>query len=131
MAFIDWPENVTIGSASPLEYWSDMTTGFDPGRLKEQTYWHALPVGWEQLDYATFLERRRHQIAKVVRAGFEQLWEDESVGRLPPTLGDLLSIGESQRVEFKSTARWNVRAGRGGQEDGARHCKDGLRIPER
>ena len=112
MAFIDWPENVTIGADSPLEYWPDMTKRFDPDRLKNQTYWHALPVGWEQLNYATFLERRRNQIAGVIRDGFERLWEDESVGRLPSTLRDLLSIGESQRVEFKSTARWNVRAGR-------------------
>ena len=112
MAFIDWPENATIKDDGPLDYWPKMTGGFDRDRLKKQTYWHALPVGWEQLDYPTFLERRRHHIAKVVRDGFESLWEDESAGRLPSTLADLLSIGESQRVEFKSTARWNVHSGR-------------------
>ncbi len=112
MAFVDWPDNVKIGKDGPLEYWPVLAGGFDRERLKQQVYWHALPIGWEQLDYPTFLERRRHHIAKVVRDGFEYLWENESVGRLPSTLRDLLSIGESQRVEFKSTARWNVRAGR-------------------
>ena len=110
MAFIDWPENASIGDDGPLGYWPEMTRGFAGDRLKRQTYWHALPVGWEQLDYPTFLERRRQHIAKVVRDGFERLWEDDGAGRLPSTIGDLLSTGESQRVEFKSTARWNVLA---------------------
>ena len=59
MAFLDWPENATISADDPLQYWPEMTAGIDPERLKRQAYWHALPVGWEQLDYPTFLERRR------------------------------------------------------------------------
>ena len=111
MAFVDWPENATIGSRSPCEYWPTMTNALDLDRLKRQSDWHALPVGWEQLDYPTSLERRRDLIAKVVRDGFNRLW-DEGESEPSSTLADLLSVGESQTVEFKSTARWNVRAGR-------------------
>ena len=111
MAFVDWPENATIGAKSPREYWPTMTKPLDPDRLKRQCYWHALPVGWEQLDYPTFLERRRDLMAKVVRDGFNRLW-GEGEPEPSSTLADLLSVGESQTVEFKSTARWNVRAGR-------------------
>jgi hypothetical protein len=78
-----------------------------PERLKRQVELHALPVGWEQLDYATFLDRRRSLIAKVVRAGFATLWGETA----PPADGSidyLLESGESQTVEFKSTARWNL-----------------------
>ena len=46
-----------------------MTAGQDPGKLKRQVHLHALPVGWEQLDYATFLERRRSLMAQVVQEG--------------------------------------------------------------
>lgn len=109
MAFLDWPDNATIGARAPREYWPVMTESLDPERLKRQAYWHALPVGWEQLDYATFLERRRNLIAQVVRDGFSTLW-DEPVSPAGEDLKDVLRLGESQTVEFKSTARWNVRA---------------------
>jgi len=109
MAYLDWPDNSHIAPDDPLTYWPAMTEGLDPERLRRQAYWHALPVGWEQLDYATFLERRRTLLAQVVRDGFSTLWEDSEP---EPTKGvaGLLRVGESQTVEFKSTARWNVYA---------------------
>ena len=109
MTLVDWPENAKIGADSPLEYWPEMTRAFDAERLKRQSYWHALPVGWQQLDYPTFLEKRRDLIAQVIRDGFDRLWT-ENRPKLPPTLAGLLSEGESQTVEFKSTARWNLHA---------------------
>ena len=111
MAFLDWPENATISADDPLEYWPAMTTGLDGDRLKRQVYLHALPVGWEQLDYTTFLERRRDLIAAVVRDGFERLWEDKGTVEPSSTFEDLLDLGESQTIELKSTARWNVHTG--------------------
>lgn len=111
MTLIDWPENAKIGAADPQDYWPTMASTLNPDRLDRQVQWHALPVGWEQLDYPTFLEKRRHLIAQVIRRGFERLWKkDKPV--LPPTLADLLNEGESQTLEFKSTARWNVHAGK-------------------
>ena len=81
MAFLDWPENAEIAAVSPQEYWLTMTASMEKERLERQLYWHALPVGWEQLDYATFLERRRNLIAAVVRDGFNTLWEDRKSSR--------------------------------------------------
>lgn len=111
MAFIDWPENARVRAGDPRDYWPTMTRDLDPDGLRRQIRWHALPVGWEQLDYPTFLKRRRDRIAVVVREGFEKLWEHGRAER-GSTLMDILTVGESQRVEFKSTARWNLRAGR-------------------
>jgi hypothetical protein len=108
MAFLDWPENAEISAGDPLVYWPQMASRLGPARLKQQSYWHALPVGWEQLDYATFLDRRRPLIAKVVRDGFERLWDDAGEGEHTGTTADLLAAGESQTVEYKSTARWNI-----------------------
>lgn len=107
MAFIDWPENAAIKAADPGEYWPRMAAEIDPERLKRQAYWHALPVGWEQLDYPTFLARRRTLIAKVVQEGFERLW-GQGAQVVKTTLADLLAAGESQTIEYKSTARWNI-----------------------
>ena len=111
MAFLDWPENAEIAAVSPQEYWPMMTASMEKERLDRQLYWHALPVDWEQLDYATFLERRRNLIAAVVRDGFNTLWEDRKEAK-PTSVKEFVTVGESQTVEFKSTARWNLHVGR-------------------
>lgn len=111
MAFLDWAENAHISADAPMEYWPVLSASIEPDRLKRQTYWHALPIGWEQLDYQDFLERRRDLIAEVVRDGFSMLWDDKPASVLSSDLGTLRAVGESQTVEYKSTARWNVHRG--------------------
>jgi hypothetical protein len=107
MAFLDWAENAKISDADPLDYWPIMTARVNPDRHAHQVRCHALPVGWEQLDYQTFLERRRTLIARVVREGFATLWGVNKPIRTP-SVEDLIEAGESQTLEFKSTARWNI-----------------------
>ena len=110
MALLDWPENTAI-TAHPREYWPEMSSKLGPERLRQQIYWHALPEAWEQLDFADFLERRRSLMAAVTRDGFNQLWDKPPEPQPNSALTSLLTRGESQLLEFKSTARWNVRAG--------------------
>ena len=111
-ALLDWPDNSNISADDPLDYWQPMSSRLDEDQRRNQIFWHALPIGWEQLDYPTFLERRRQKIAEVVRAGFDRLWDekDKRGSTDVATLTDLIALGESQTVEYKSTARWNVRA---------------------
>lgn len=109
MAFLDWAESVDISYDSPEKYWPAMTKGIGQKRLEKQRRWHALPIGWEQLDYSVFLERRRPLIAQVMREGFFRLWGEDNIEPSMP-ISELISIGESQFVEFKSTARWNIHA---------------------
>ena len=111
MAFLDWPDNANISANDPLTYWPEMRQRLEPAQLERQIYWHALPVGWEQLEYATFLERRRILLAEVVRDGFNTLWDDTAPEPADGVL-ELLRVGESQTVEFKSSARWNLKAGK-------------------
>jgi hypothetical protein len=110
MAFLDWAENGEISASAPVEYWPIMRARVPSDRLKRQVRLHALPVGWEQLDYPTFLERRRGLIAKVVQQGFSTLWADQS-SHHEATSEDIIEAGESQTTEFKSTARWNLHTG--------------------
>jgi Holliday junction resolvase len=111
MAFVDWAENGEISSKPPATYWPVMAARVDSERLKNQRYWHALPLGWEQLGYDEFLDKRRRLIAEVVRDGFQRLvpassgdHQDTSV-----TVDALMAAGESVNVEFKSSARWNFK----------------------
>ena len=110
MAFLDWPENLRISAAGPSEYWPTMSDAMDPGRLKQQMHWHALPIGWEQLDYASFLALRRSLISTVIREAFDQLWGSRKAVAAS-SISDLIAAGESQQLEFKTTARRNVRTG--------------------
>lgn len=111
MAFLDWPDNASISSTDPASYWPQMSEQLGADRLKKHIHWHALPVGWPDLGYDTFLERRRLLMARVVRDGFERLWEGKPHAQEARTLPDFLLLEESQTLEFKSSARWNVRAG--------------------
>lgn len=108
MAFVDWSDNIAISDQAPAEYWKAMTDSMDGERLKRQARWHALPLGWEQLDYGEFCEKRRRLISQVVREGFQRLRE----GRVEPpaadgSLRDLITDGESNVLEFKASARWS------------------------
>lgn len=111
MAFLDWPENAEISDDDPSDYWPKYAASLSPDRLERQQYWHALPVGWEQLDYEPFLERRRELMAHVVRDGFASLSEGHSETQTQKGVAELIAAGESQRVEFKSTARFNLHTG--------------------
>lgn len=110
MAFLDWSENARISDSPPSQYWPLMTQGQDPEELKRQIHLHALPLGWEQLDYSTFLDRRRGLMARVVQEGFTTLWGDRRP-QSAASVEDLIASGESETVEFKSTARINLHTG--------------------
>ncbi len=111
MAFLDWLDNSQIDDEDPSSYWPKFAAALSPERLKRQQYWHALPVGWEQLDYETFLERRRELMAKVVRDGFASMSDGKGEPWSEQGVTELVAAGESQRVEFKSTARFNLHTG--------------------
>ncbi len=110
MAHLDWAENGKISGKPPTEYWPIMRAQVADDRMARQIELHALPVGWEQLDYGTFLDRRRPLIAKVVRMGFDRLSSDGAKPKEHRLVEDLIATGESQTVEFKSSWRWNVKA---------------------
>ena len=107
MAYLDWAENAAISNTGPSEYWPAMSARVSSDKLKRQAQLHALPIGWEQLDYQEFLPRRRSLIARVVRDGFATLWGSEQAPH-DATIEDVIAAGESQTTEFKSTARWNL-----------------------
>lgn len=113
MAFVDWADNGVMAAKPPTEYWPVMSARLSPERLKQHQYWHALPIGWEQLDYDDLLERRRKLIAKVIRDAFEALLPASSANAARRAKGvttaDLIAAGESLNAEFKSSARWNYK----------------------
>jgi hypothetical protein len=90
-ALIEWDDNSDISDQAPAKYWPCYEERVDERML----YWHALPEGWQELEYLDFLEQRRVLIAGVIRAGFETLdkasaAEAESVAMPELSLADRL-----------------------------------------
>ncbi|GAA3290492.1 DUF262 domain-containing protein [Arthrobacter citreus] len=71
----DWSTNNLISDREPADYWPTLVKerGFTEESLRRQMFWHALPDGWEAMDYEDFLYERRILLAEVTRAGYERL----------------------------------------------------------
>ena len=108
MSFVDWADNPAISDKPPMEYWNVMTANMSKSQLDNQMFWHALPIGWEQLNYSEFCEKRRRMIGEVIRDGFHKLRDNETTNpETPSSIRDLISDDESNVVEFKERARWS------------------------
>jgi len=75
LADVGWHENNLIGGRGPAEYVpkvrQELGIGDDAwGRMCAE---HALPMGWEAMEYEMFLAERRRRMAEIIRVGFRKL----------------------------------------------------------
>lgn len=113
-AMIEWPENLSIGAKAPADYAPILDGELSAQEREQQYFWHALPHLWWELDYEQFLIERRARMAKVVRRAWEALTAAERDSEAPAfhfTFAEILTGGESDAVEFKSTLRTNLHTG--------------------
>lgn len=73
-ALVEWDDNIGISDYPPETYYPKYASRYSPTELEKVMYWHALPTGWEKMEYFNFLEKRRELIALVIRDGFNKLW---------------------------------------------------------
>jgi hypothetical protein len=106
-ALVEWGENTKIAHRSPAEYFPTLSARFSPPVLRQMHYWHALPDGWHEMDYRTFLEKRRENMARVIADGYDLLRDDRPVAVHAP-VGTFVTQGETTGQEFKSTLRVNL-----------------------
>ena len=72
-AWLEWTDNTSISDKPPIEYWPKMFKKILSDERKQFMHWHALPDGWEKMEYDDFLEKRRILMAKIIKEGFEHL----------------------------------------------------------
>lgn len=72
-ALLEWPENIAISDAPPDEYVPLIRPRFQPEEWQRMVEFHALPHGWETMNYGDFLKGRRVLMGTVIRRGFETL----------------------------------------------------------
>jgi hypothetical protein len=101
MAFVEWNDNIAISDKPPAEYWPAQVSSkphLGSDRLDRQIELHALPTGWIELPFASFLEQRRRLMADVVRQAFELLSRSEYQPQYPvvaPVPPDQVPVGDS------------------------------------
>lgn len=72
-ALVEWDDNIKIADKKPSEYLPTYLNRFDDEEIKKMYYWHGLPLGWENMEYRTFLIERRKLIAIIIKDAFEIL----------------------------------------------------------
>jgi hypothetical protein len=72
-ALVEWCDNIDISDLAPAQYIPKYLQRFSQSELEQMYFWHALPRGWENLEYRVFLEERRKRIAQVIQQAFEML----------------------------------------------------------
>lgn len=112
-AYVEWLDNIAISDSAPATYLPTLSERFNPSQLAEMYHHHALPEGWERMDYRVFLEHRRELMAQITREGYQVLafGPREAIRETPFDLVALLENGESDALEFKSTLRINLHTG--------------------
>ncbi|TXL80417.1 DUF262 domain-containing protein [Vineibacter terrae] len=75
LADIGWHENSVIGSRGPADYVPRLRErlAMDDNQWGRMCAEHALPLGWESMEYAEFLRERRRRMADIIRVAFRQL----------------------------------------------------------
>jgi hypothetical protein len=110
-ALVELNDNIAISDTPPSDYLPKYWARLTPKEQADQAYWHALPDGWEQMDYQDFLEARRRGIAKVTADGFQRLTHGETIVDGEDTFEARISRGEGMHAEFKTTLRVNLATG--------------------
>jgi hypothetical protein len=87
LADVGWHENSAVGGKEgPAQYVPRLRDKLkiDDNRWGRMCAEHALPPGWEQMDYSTFLEGRRTRMAEVIRIAYRKLGAERDAPPLTP-----------------------------------------------
>jgi len=86
LADVGWHENSVISGHGPAEYVPRLRQklAIDDDRWGRLCAEHALPLGWESMEYEEFLRERRRRMADIIRVAFRQLGGEPDAPPLTP-----------------------------------------------
>jgi len=107
-AFLTATSNIQLSATEPSAYLPDIEAKY-PGALASQ-FIPDDPELWHVTRYNDFLATRRALLARKLNQHMAQLIaEPEEVRHRP--IAELVKLGESSTLEFKSTFQWDVKQG--------------------
>ena len=104
-AFLTADTNMNLSNAYPIDYLPQVEEKY-PGALTKQF----IPIDpdlWRVERYTDFLQARRELIARKINEYMAALIAEPEVMR-ERSIADLIKLGESTTLEFKSTLQWDV-----------------------
>ncbi len=108
-ASLEWPDNISISKTSPSIYAPPLDAELSASEREKYYFWHALPSLWWEMPYEEFLQNRRVRMAAVIRAAWNHLANPTpEKEKKPLSVEEIISTGETESVEFKSTLRINL-----------------------
>jgi hypothetical protein len=86
LADAGWHENGLMSAQSPAAYVPRLRQrlNIDDQRWGRMCAEHALPMGWEKMDFRDFLSERRRRMADIIRVAFRQLGGEPDASLLTP-----------------------------------------------
>ena len=72
-AYIDWKDNMEILDESPSVYYPIVCMGKTQQEILAMEEENALPHGWENMPYETFLIERRKLMSAIIKKGYDKL----------------------------------------------------------
>lgn len=70
---VDYQNNIYISDDAPSEYVRKYRDSLGEDEYRRNCEEHALPVGFEDLDYEEFLGKRRQLMGELVKGAYERL----------------------------------------------------------
>jgi hypothetical protein len=107
-AFLTGSANIQLSNTPPAEYLPKIEEKY-PGALAKQ-FVPNTPELWEIDRYADFLAERRRLIAEAINNHLRALEEEVTPEEQLP-IPQLIELGESPILEFKSSMRWDYQQG--------------------
>jgi len=104
-AFLTAETNRSLSAALPEQYLPEVEKNY-PGALVKQ-FIPMNPVLWKVARFPDFLEARRQMIALKLNEFMKSLVTEAEIVHERP-VAELISLGESATLEFKSTLQWDM-----------------------
>ena len=71
--YLDYQTNIEISDKAPAEYIQEFKNKLGEEAFAKTCSEHALPVGFENMEYLEFLEKRRKLMSNIIRKAYERL----------------------------------------------------------
>jgi hypothetical protein len=105
-AFLTAESNIDLSDTPPADYLPTVEANF-PGALKSQ-FIPMNPELWKLECFEEFLAERRKLISLALNTYLAKLITEPDAKQSRP-ITDLIALGESQTLEFKSSWQWDIR----------------------